>query len=220
MNGNGKGFRQKPQENRKERLNTLEKRLAQIEMASRISQMMTQQMMNNMRNMQQDLGRALGLLSEMQYKILAIQEVSGLDLVQMNEVANAKRLVDFNEASDREDADGQFTVGDVVEADSTIILTSTTKNVDQGIFRSRIKLADCGVPDLIKAFTGAQVGAKANVSLNGVDHEIELLGIRQPPPAQSASDEVSGVSNDGSGREQVLAAATTSAQDGNIQVVQ
>jgi ribosomal protein L29 len=163
MTSTKKGFRQKPQENRKERLASLEKKLANLEMASRISQMMTQQLMNNMRNMQQDLGRAMGLLNETQYKILAIQEVSGLDLVKMNEVANAKRLTDFTEASDKEDADGNFTVGDVVEKESTIILTSTTQNVDQGIFRSRIKLADCGVPELVNAFAGARVGgSKSN----------------------------------------------------------
>lgn len=184
-----KGFRQKPQANRKERLTQLEQRIGQLEMASRISQMMTQQLMNNMKHMQQDIGRALGLLNETQYKILAMQQVSGLDVPAMNEIANGLRLTDFNEASDREDAEGQFTVGDVVRADSTIVLTSTTANTDQGIFRSRIKLADCGVPELIKAFTGAQVGAKATVALNGVNHDVELLGIRNPAPVVEASEE-------------------------------
>src|ERR1700688_3562956 len=127
MTSTKKGFRQKPQENRKERLSSLEKKLANLEMASRISQMMTQQMMTNMRNMQQDIGRALGLLNETQYKLLAMQSVSGLDVSAMNQVCNTLRLTDFNEASDKEDAQGNFLPGDVVEKDSTIILTSTTK---------------------------------------------------------------------------------------------
>lgn len=194
MKANGtKGFRQKPQGGRKERLNELEAKIANMEMASRISQMMIQQLMGNLRNMQQDLGRALGLLNETQYKILAIQEVSGLDLTKMNEIANTKRLVDFNEASDKEDLDGQFTVGSVgatVQADSTIILTSTTKETDQGIFRSRLKLADCGVPELINAFMGAEVGAKTTVALNGVEHQIELLGIRTPPPQAAEPEQI------------------------------
>lgn len=187
MSTGKKGFRQKPQANRKERLTQLEQRLGQLEMASRISQMMTQQLMNNMKNMQQDIGRALGLLNETQYKLLAVQQVAKLDVTQMNEIANVLRLKDFNEASDREDVEGQFTLGDTVDKESTIILTSTTKNVDQGIFRSRIKLANCGVPDLINAFAGAQVGAKATVSLNGVEHEVELLGIRNPAPVVAES---------------------------------
>jgi hypothetical protein len=208
-----KGFRQKPQANRKERLNELEQRIGQLEMASRISQMMTQQLMNNMKHMQQDLGRALGLLNETQYKILAIQEVSGLDLAAMNAVANTKRLTDFNEASAREDAEGNFTVGDVVAGNSTIILTSTTKDVDAGIFRSRIKLADCGVPELIKAFTGAVVGAKATVALNGVDHEIELLGIRNPAPVTVSGQDASlGESTDAEAATEPLQLAPASNQ--------
>lgn len=62
-------------------------------------------------------------------------------------------------------------------------MTSKTEDPDKGIFRSRIKLADCGVPDLIKAFEGREVGARAIVQLNGVDHEVELLAIKQPPKA-------------------------------------
>jgi hypothetical protein len=188
---NGKGFRQKPQKNRKERLGNLEKRIEGLEMASRISQMMTQQLMQSLRHMQEDLGRALGLLNEMQYKTLAIQEACDLDVAELNEIANGKRLKDFNEASDKEDAANGFTVGDKVESTSTVILTSKTTEVDRGIFRSRLKLVDCGVPELIKGLTGQSVGAKVNVKLNGVDHEVELLAIRNPPPVadESTSDD-------------------------------
>lgn len=177
------GFRQAPQPNRKERLAAYEKRIENLEMASRITQMMTQQLLQNSRNLQEDLGRALGLLNETQYKLLAIQEVAGLDVPRLTEIVNAKRLTDFNEASDREDAEKQFTVGTTVEQDSTVILTSKTEEPDRGFFRSRIEIARCGVPDLIKAFMGREAGAKAIVKLNGVDHEVELLGVRNPPPA-------------------------------------
>jgi hypothetical protein len=177
------GFRQQPQSNRKEKLANLDTRLANLEMSSRISQMMTQQLMQNMRNMQEDLGRSLGIISELQYKILAVQEASGLDLTQLNAIANGKRLKDFDEASDREDADKGFTVGTAVDDKSTVIITSKTEGgADAGIFRSRIELARCGVPDLITAFTGREVGAKALIKLNGVEHEVELLAIRQPSP--------------------------------------
>lgn len=175
-----KGFRQESQGSRKERLKGLEVELKNSAMASRISQMMIQQLMKNMQNMSQDLGRALGLINELQYKILAIQEVAKLDTEAMNSIANQKRLKDFEEASDKEDLEQGFTIGSVVDTDSTVILTSTTEDPDKGIFRSRIKLSEAGVPDLIKAFEGREVGAKAIVSLNGVDHTVELLGIRQP----------------------------------------
>jgi hypothetical protein len=176
-----KGFRTPPQPNRKEKLHVIAKELENLSMAGRISQMMTQQIMQNMKTMGEDLSRAMNLISELQYKILAIQKVAGLDVEKMNEVANAQRLVDFNEASDKEDKERGFTEGDIVNEQSVVILTSTTEEKDRGIFRSRLKLAECGVPDLINAFMGRGVGAKAIVSLNGLDHEVELLAVRQPP---------------------------------------
>lgn len=179
-----KGFRQQPQDSRKERLRSLETELKNMQMAMRISQMMLQQSMQNMQGMKQDLGAAMGLINELQYKILGVQRLTGLDSAQLAAIADELRLKDFNEASDKEDAEQGFTVGTVVDQDSTVILTSKTEGSDKGIFRSKIKLSECGVPDLIKAFEGREVGAKAIVQLNGVEHEVELLAIRQPPKAE------------------------------------
>src|ERR1017187_8153838 len=103
-----KGFRNQPQANRKEKLHVMAKELENLSMASRISQMMTQQIMQNMKTIGEDLSRAMNLISELQYKILAVQKVAGLDLDKMNEVANAQRLIDFNEASDKEDTERGF----------------------------------------------------------------------------------------------------------------
>lgn len=177
-----KGFRQPAEAGRKERLRAMETELKNMQMSQRISQMLMKQMMESTQAMQQDLGRALGLINEMQYKQLAVQSVANLDVAKLNEVANTFRLKDFNEASAREDVQGNFTISDLVQEDSTIIITSKTEEVDRGIFRSRIKLADCGVKDLIDGFMGRDVGAKIITKLNGIEHEIELLAIRNPPP--------------------------------------
>ncbi len=185
-----KGFRQQTQNSRKERLRELEVEVKNMAMASRISQMMTQQIMQNMKSLHDEMGRALGIISELQYKILAVQKVSGLDIEQMNTVANEQRLVDFNEASDKEDSERGFSTGDVVNEQSTVILTTKTEEKDRGIFRSRLKLSECGVPDLIAALMGREVGAKAIVKLNGLDHEVELLGVRQPPAVEAAETQV------------------------------
>jgi hypothetical protein len=186
-----KGFKQQPQPSRKDTIRTLEAEIKNMQMALRISQMMTQQMMQNQQGVQQDLGRALGLINELQYKILAVQNLTGLDVTKLGALTDELRLKDFNEASDKEDIADGFTIGTTVQEDSTVILTSKTiaqdgkESTDGGIFRSRIKLAEAGVPDLIKAFTGREVGARAIVKLNGQDHEVELLGIRQPPKAEA-----------------------------------
>lgn len=175
-----KGFRQQPQASRKDKLRELEVKIANMEMASRINSMMTQQIVQRLNAMHEDVVRVTSISSELQYKVLAVQEVSGLDVEQMNAVANRKRLIDFDEASMKEDVARNFTVGTVVDAQSTVILTTKTEGEDRGIFRSRLKLVECGVPDLIEAFTGREVGARALVVLNGIEHEVELLGIRQP----------------------------------------
>lgn len=191
-----KGFRQQAQASRKERLRGMDAEVKNTAMSVRINQMMTQQLMNNMKNMQEDLGRAFGIINELQYKILAVQKVSGFDLEQMNTIANEQRLKDFNETSDKEDAEQKFTVGTTVDENSVVILTSTTEDKDRGLFRSKIRLSSCGVPDLITAFMGREAGAKAIVKLNGVDHEVELLGIRQPSAESLQGDVPAGATAD------------------------
>lgn len=210
-----KGFRQQPQNSRKERLRELEVEVKNLAMAGRISQMMTQQLMQNMKALHEDLGRSFGIITELQYKILAMQKASGLDVEKLNAIANEQRLTDFCEASDKEDAAKGFTSTAVVAENSTVILTSTTEQKDAGIFRSRLKLSECGVPDLIKAFMGREVGAKAIVSLNGVDHEIELLAIRQPTATESVPTTDAGTESD----VRVLQPSSTPAETQGAQVV-
>ena len=150
------------------------------------------------------------------YKVLALQEASGIDLVKLNEIANTKRLKDFNDASDREDTESGFTVGDTVETNSTVILTSKTADVDRGIFRSRIELAKCGVPDLIQGLMGQGVGTKVNAKLNGIDHEVELLAIRIPRPAAVDAE---GTSTDAGSAEGSTSAADVTNQAEGTEVV-
>ena len=185
-----KGFRQQQQASRKDKLREMEVTLANSQAATRITQMMIQQLVQSNRRQSEDLARALGLINELQYKALAMQKLNNLDVTEMTKIANDLRLSDFNDASDKEDAEVGNAVGTTVNEDSIVILTSKTEGSDQGIFRSKIKLADCGVPDLIAAFQGREVGAKALVKLNDVEHEVELLGIRQPPKAEPVPQNV------------------------------
>lgn len=173
------GFRQP---STKDTIRQLSVEVQNLNMAGRVSQTLIQQLLQNNRAMSEDLGRAMGLINELQYKILAVQKTANLDVDEMTKIADDLRLKDFNEASDGEDLKENFTVTDTVEEDSTVILTSVVEGTDKGIFRSRIKLADCGVPELIKELLGKQVGTKVTVSLNNVSHIIELLAVRKPQP--------------------------------------
>jgi hypothetical protein len=182
IRGMMRGVRQDPKPTKTEQLIALDKELKNLQMAGRVSQMMIQQLMQSVQNLSKDVAKSFGVISEMQYKILAMQSVGNFDMAAMAAKAEELRLNDFIEASDAEDKAGNFTIGDVVQEDSTVIITSTT-NENTGIFRSRIKLADCGVPALIRDLAGKPIGTKVTCQLNGEDHVVELLGVRNPPPA-------------------------------------
>lgn len=183
IRGMQRGVKQEPKLNKTEMLVSMDKELKNMQMAGRVTQMMVQQMMKQLQDMSKDLGKAFGTINEMQYKILAMQSVGSFDMDAMAKKAEELRLNDFIEASDAEDKVGNFTIGDKVQENSTVIITSITPGEDAGIFRSRLKLAECGVPSLIKGLTGQVLGTKVDCKLNGIDHVVELLAIRNPPPA-------------------------------------
>lgn len=182
IRGMKRGVKLEAQPTNSQRVRELDVELKNLQMAGRISQMMTQQLMNNMQNLGKDLGKAYGIINELQYKILAMQGVGAFDMTALNAKAEELRLKDFVEASDAEDLKGSFTIGTSVQEDSTVILTSEAPG-EAGLFRSRIKLAECGVPALVQGLLGQAVGTKVKCQLNGVEHDVELLGIRNPPPA-------------------------------------
>ena len=183
VRGTQRGVKLEPKLNKTEMILSMDKELKNLQMAGRITQQMVQQLLMQLQNMGKDLGKAFGTINEMQYKVLAMQSAGNFDMVVLAKKAEELRLNDFIEASDLEDKNGGFTVGDKVQEDSTVIITSTTPGEDAGIFRSRIKLAECGVPTLIQGLAGAVVGTKVECTLNGANHVVELLAIRNPPPA-------------------------------------
>lgn len=183
-----KGFRVPP---KKDLMRQLQTEVQNLNMAGRVSQMMTQQLMSNVKAMGEDLGNALNQLYELQYKYTAVQKALNLDPEQLNNIANQQRLVDFNEASAKADERDGLEASDTVTDDSTIVITSTATDIlgqDRGIFRSRIKLSESGVPALIQALAGKKVGDKVEVKLNDVDHVVELLAITTPKSAPVVID--------------------------------
>ena len=180
-----KGFRTPPQNTKKEQMRSLETQVENMQMAARVSQMLLQQMMQNMKSMGEDLGSAMNQLYELQYKYTALQKHFNVDSEVLNKIANEYRLKDFEETATKQDGVDKLTAADTVGTDSTVVITSTATDADgndRGIFRSRLKLSESGVPDLITGLNGKKVGDKLNVKLNGVDHEVELLSIRNPIP--------------------------------------
>lgn len=182
------GFRTPPAPSKKDQMRNIETELKNMQMAARISQMMTQQLMQSVKTMSDDMGAALNQLAVLQYNFNAVTKHLKIDAKTINDIANEQRLVDFNASAAKQDVLDQMTDGTTVEANSTIVITSTAVDAegnDAGIFRSRLKLAECGVPDFITAMAGKSVGDKVEVKLNGLDHVVELLAVRNPPVAQA-----------------------------------
>ena len=178
-----KGFRDNASASKKDQFRTMQTEMENLNMANRISQMMIQQLVQSNRNQGEDLNRLMNLVNELQYKLLAMQQTGPFEIAKLSEIANSMRLKDFNEASDTQDKQGNFQVADIVGENSTVLLTSTTATngeEDKGIFRSHVKLSDCGVPELISGLAGQPVGTKVTVTLNGQAHVVELLGVRNP----------------------------------------
>jgi hypothetical protein len=105
-----------------------------------------------------------------------------VDEATLNAKADAIKLEDYNKASDKEDAEKGLSVADVIAEDSIVIVTSTCDDKDKEIFRSKFKLNEAGVPDLQANLLGKKVGDKVEVALNGITHNLEVLGIRTAPP--------------------------------------
>lgn len=183
------GFRVPAEASKKEIIKSLQTELANLQMAGRISQMMTQELMKSVKQMANDLGGAFNQLYELQYSYDALVKQLGVDKEVLTKIANEARLVDFNKASDKQDTDDSLVNADAVGADSTVTITSVAKDeegTDKGIFRSRLKLSECGSPDLINSLAGKKVGDRVAVKLNDIEHLVELLAIRNPAPEQEA----------------------------------
>lgn len=183
------GFRVPPQASKNEQMRELQVELKNQEMANRISQMMIKQLMENIKSMSEDLGFALNQLSELQYNYGALQKHFNVSAETLNNLANAQRLVDFNEATAKEDAKEGLLPVNEISADSIITLTSEAKDEngkDRGIFRSRIKLSESGSADLIANLTGKKVGDKVQVKLNGIEHTVEVLSVKNAPVVEAA----------------------------------
>jgi len=178
------GFKQDKEPSLKSRVKQLEQLLENSNMAVRILQMSVQQMMQSFEAMNSDVGSTMNIANDLQYRTLAMIELNKFDTESLNKIAEEFKLNDFNKASDAEDVERGYTVieGRPATKDDIVILTSTTENKeDQGIFRSKIKLGACGVPDLIEAIEGKNIGDKVSITINNAAHEVELLAIREEP---------------------------------------
>ena len=174
-----------------QRFELVEKNVKQLQMTTKVNQMMLQQIGNSVSPMQNDLGELAARQRELQYRVLACQELLSLKLDDIEAKSLELQAKDFQESSDKEDADKSYIVADVVAENSAVIITSKTpeEEEDKGIFRSKIVLSDIAIPELSESLLGKKVGDKVESDVNGVKHVIEVLGIRSVPEPEPEKEE-------------------------------
>jgi len=176
--------------------------LKQLQMATRVSQMLIQQMGQSVQSMSKDMNELTARQRELQYKVLAIQELTGVNADTVTERAEALQVKDFEEASAKEDAAAGATDADTVTEDSVVVLTSKVA-VGGGILRTRLNVAEVGFPQLKQDLLGKKVGDTFTADVNGTTHSITLLGIKTLPakaqdvgqPGQTTQSEAASAAN-------------------------
>jgi len=175
-----------------EKWEQLVKQVEALSMAIRLNQMMVQNMGRAFDGVRENTVQNTSVLNDFQYRLLALQQLSGTDSQKLQEIADQLKLADFDNEVIRKDAEEQAIVADIVESDNdVVIITSTTPDVSpsQGILRSRIKIADMNQPELMASLHGKKVGDTVEAKLNETRHVIEILGVRRLPVTEVSVEE-------------------------------
>jgi hypothetical protein len=162
----------------------LNKRVENIEMSTRISQMLIQQFGNSISQIANDIRELANRQRDIQYKLLAVQDlVPDLNVDEITKLAEEKQVADFEEASAKENEEKGYTVTEEVGEDSVVVFTTATEAEGKSILRSKLALSDIALPDFRDQLLGKKVGESFDSQLQGVDHKVTLLQVLQKPAA-------------------------------------
>ena len=165
------------------RMGEMEKMVSNLQMAVNISQALLKRVNDMGGKLDMDITNAMGIINDLQYRTLSMMENGNFDKAKLDETADNLKLVDFQSASDKEDeAKGFFSHDNPTTEDDIVIITSTTdKDYDAGIFRSKLAIKDAVLPDLKEKLVGKIVGDSFKTDVTRVVHEIPILGVRGMP---------------------------------------
>lgn len=165
-----------------------EKILETLTQVTQLNQLMIQKLNNSFVDMDSEVQRMFHMFSEIQYRYMALLEVMSVDKVKLQEVADRKRLEEFDlEAARKDETEGAIKLETVESSDNIVVITSITpsEKEDKGILRSRIKISDMHQPELEQALIGKTVGSQVTATLNDTQHLITILGISKLPEKAS-----------------------------------
>ena len=186
------GMKRNKQPSTKDRIRELEVLTQNLQLATQMSQMMIKHLTNQLEAIHKDMGNTMGMLNDFQYRTLAMLELGDFDKDAIDANAEARKLKDYNSASDKEDAAKNYVNDDagVVNEDSIVVITSKTPDLeeDAGIFRAKFPMSECLTPDIREKLLGAKVGDSFESTISNVKHEITVLGLRKVEPVEEVKE--------------------------------
>lgn len=192
------GFRRASAAPKKDKFKELDVAIKNCEMATRLTQMMVKQLLDQMQNSRIDIDNTMGMLNDFQYRTLAMLELSGIDKKLIDKRADELKLKDYNLASDKEDEakgyldDSNGVVGD----DSVVTITSSTNgDEDRGIFRSKFPMSECLTPSIKEKITGLKVGDSFEEQIKNDLHKITVIALKKKPEVKGEKNGENNESN-------------------------
>ena len=173
-----------------ERHSALENNVQQLQNATRLTQMLMQQTGRSLQNLQQDLSELASRQRDIQYRLKAFQELTGLSLDDLNAKTEALQIADFEEFSTKDDEENNLEVGTEIGEDSIVIFTTEAEE-GKGFLRSKQALSDIGFPQMKEDFLGKKVGDKFEADVDGIKHTVTVLGIREKKEEEVVEESVS-----------------------------
>lgn len=176
------GFRRPAAAPKKDKFKELDVAVKNMEMATRLTQMMVKQLLEQMQNSRIDIDNTMGMINDFQYRTLAMLELSGIDKKLLDKKADELKLADYNLASDKEDAIKGY-IDDsngVVGEDSVVTITSSTNgDEDRGIFRSKFPMSECLTPSIKEKIVGLKVGDSFEEQIKNDLHKITVVALKK-----------------------------------------
>ena len=181
------GFRSGVTPAKKDRFKELDVAIKNCEMATRLTQMMVKQLLEQMQNSRLDIDNTMGMLNDFQYRTLAMLELSGIDKKLIDKRADELKLADYMKASDAEDAAKNYVddASGVVGEDSVVTITSSTNgDEDRGIFRSKFPMSECLTPSIKEKLMGLKLGESFEEAIKGDVHKITIVALKKKTEAK------------------------------------
>lgn len=164
----------------------IEQQVEKLTMFNQIIQKICQQNGNNLNSMERRFNELSSRQRDLQYRLLAYQNLTNLDTEVINKKSEELQIADFDEFSAKDDNENGYAVVDTVEEDSIVIFTTEAAD-GKSILRSKQHLNEVQFPQMKEDLIGKKAGDKIDVNINGVTHNLTLLGVRKAPEQETTA---------------------------------